>query len=281
MAQAEKLSYGLHISVANSAINMYFKCGQILEAEKVFDAIAQKNVISWNSMLAGYAQNGQGKKVIEMFQTMLMQNYTPDRISYVSLLIGCSHAGLVQEGCQYFNSMKQLHGICPTHEHYACMVDLLGRAGLIEQAFTLINQMPFKPTVSDWGALLSACQAHKDAKVVKFVVKQLLELEGKGSGCYSLLANTYSEVGELEHVASVRKSMRERGIKWNHGCSWIEVHDSVHVFTANCWSHPQMAEILDMLDKLWVIIDTNGLENIGVFLDPDGDKVISVQEQSM
>ncbi|KMT19230.1 hypothetical protein BVRB_1g014120 [Beta vulgaris subsp. vulgaris] len=267
MAQAEKFGFGLHISVANSAITMYFKCGQITEAEKVFEALALKNVISWNSMLAGYAQNGRGKKVIEMFETMTMLNYAPDEISYVSLLTGCSHAGLVRAGCHYFNSMTQIHGICPTHEHYACMVDLLGRAGLVEQAFTFITQMPYNPTADIWGALLAACHSYRDTEVVEFALRELLELDVKGLGSYSLLANTYSELGKSEHVASVRKIMRETGIQNNRGCSWIEIHEKVNVFTANCCSHPQMADIHDMLESLSLIKYVKSNVNIEVLLD--------------
>ncbi|GAB4833040.1 hypothetical protein Ancab_007064 [Ancistrocladus abbreviatus] len=248
IAQAEKLGFGSDVSVANSAITLYSRCGQIDNAERVFDSTSCKCLVSWNSILSGYAQNGLGSKVIEMYESMLKGGCQPDHISYVSILMGCSHAGLVQEGRHYFNSMTKDHGISPTHEHFTCMVDLLGRAGLLEEAKNLINGMPFKPNGTVWGALLSACHNYGDAKLAEFAASKLLELDLEDSGSYILISNMYSDSGKQEGVVNVRKMMREKGIQKNPGCSWIEVNNRINVFSVYDSNHPQIGDVIKMLE---------------------------------
>ncbi|KAJ0024496.1 hypothetical protein Pint_09189 [Pistacia integerrima] len=250
VAQAEKLGFGSNVSVANSVLTMYSRCGQIEEAQKIFDSIGKKNLISWNAMMAGYAQNGKGKKVIEIFEDMLTMKCKPDHISFVALLSGCSHSGLVTEGKHYFSSMTKDYCISPCHEHFACMVDLLGRSGLLEEAKSLIDGMPFKPTVDIWGALLGACQIHCNTNLAELILRNLLELDFEVSGSYILLANTYSDSGKLEGVACVRKLMREKGMRKNPGCSWIEVDNRIHVFTADDINHPQIKDIYSVLEEI-------------------------------
>ncbi|XP_050279814.1 pentatricopeptide repeat-containing protein At2g13600-like [Quercus robur] len=258
VSQAEKLGFGSNVSVANSVVTMYSRCGRIEEAQKVFDLIHEKNVISWNAIMAGYAQNGQGRKVIEIFENMLEMKCSPDHISYVSVLSGCSHAGLVTEGKQYFYSMTEDFGISPTSEHFSCMVDLLGRAGLLEEAKNLIDGMPFKPNAAIWGALLGACRTHCESKLAEVAVRNLLEFDVEESGSYILLANIYLDSGKLESVADVRKLMREKGIRKNPGCSWIEVENRVHVFTVDETNHPQIKDIYRKLEEMMKKIEDTG-----------------------
>ncbi|EXB91255.1 hypothetical protein L484_016327 [Morus notabilis] len=263
VGHAEKLGFGSNVSVSNSVITMYSKCGRMEEAQKVFDSICEKNLISWNAIMAGYAQNGHGKKVIEIFKDMLNTNCKPDHISYTSVLSGCSHSGLVSEGKHYFSSMTKDFGISPTSEHFVCMVDLLGRAGLLEEAKSLIDGMTIKPNVAIWGALLGACRTHHDSNLAEFAMRNLLELDVGDSGCYVLLANIYSESGKLEAFTDVRKHMRERGIQKNPGCSWIEVDNRVHVFTVDDTNHPQIREIHSMLEEI-----TKKIEGTGLYISP-------------
>ena len=248
LAQAEKLGFSSNVSVANSVVTMYSRCGRIEEAQKMFNSIVVKNLVSWNAMMTGYAQNGQGRKVLEIFEKMLDVGNVPDHISYVSVLSGCSHSGLISEGQYYFHSMTKDHSISPTSEHYVCMVDLLGRAGLLEQAKTLVNQLPFKPNPAVWGALLAACRIHGDTKLAEFAVKNLLQLDAERSGSYCLLANIYSESGKLQAVTNVRKLMRDKGVRKNPGCSWIEVDNRVHIFTVDDTNHPQIKDVRTMLE---------------------------------
>ncbi|KAG2683400.1 hypothetical protein I3760_10G029700 [Carya illinoinensis] len=258
VTQAKKSGFCSNVSVANSAVTMYSRCGRIEEAHKIFDFIHGKDLISWNAIMAGYAQNGQGRKVIEIFENMLKMKCSPDHISYVSVLSGCSHSGLVIEGKHYFYSMTEDFGISPTSEHFACMVDLLGRAGLLEEAKNLIDGMPFKPNVAIWGALLSACRTHQDSKLAEYAVNNLLELNAEDSGSYILLANTYTDCGQLDGLADVRKLMREKGIRKTPGCSWIEVENRVHVFTVDDTNHPQIKDIYRMLEAIMKKIEDIG-----------------------
>jgi pentatricopeptide repeat protein len=237
---------------------MYSRCGLIKEAKNTFDSIGNKDLISWNAMLAAFAQNGLGRKVIETFKNMLTTKCKPDHISYVSVLSGCSHMGLVDEGKHYFNSMTQVFGISPTNEHFSCMVDLLGRAGLLEEAKSLIEGMPFKPNATVWSALLGACRIHHDLRLAETAAKKLMEFDVEDSGGYVLLANIYSESGELENVADMRKFMKTKGIRKSPGCSWIEVDNRVHVFTVDETSHPQIKEVYIKLEEMMKKIEGTG-----------------------
>ncbi|GMH04738.1 hypothetical protein Nepgr_006578 [Nepenthes gracilis] len=276
IAQAEKFGFGLDVSVANSAITVYSRCGQIHAAYKVFESINTKSLVSWNSMLSGYAQNGHARKVIETYESMINAGFAPDHISYMSVLMACSHAGLVQEGRHYFNCMKNDHGIYPRHEHFACMVDLLGRAGLLEEAKNVIVGMPYIPNAIVWGALLAACRNYGDTELAEFAVSKLQELDVQESGSYVLLSNMYSDSGKLEGVLNVRKIMREKGIQKNPGCSWIEVNNRVHVFSVNDTNHPQMDEVLKMLEfAISEMEETTNCIIDGALLDPASNVQVS------
>ncbi|KAL2529761.1 Pentatricopeptide repeat-containing protein [Forsythia ovata] len=210
VAQAEKYGFSSDVTVLNSVVTMYSRCGRIGDAQKVFESIITKDIVTWNAMMSGYAQSGQGRKVIEIFEEMLKLGFKPDHISYVSILSGCSYSGLVPEGQYYFNLMTKCHGISPTCEHYVCMVDLLGRAGLLEQAINLINDMPLEPNAAVWGALLGGCRIHGNTELAEVAVSNLINIDVADSGSYVLLANLYSDSGKLEGVLDVRKLMRER-----------------------------------------------------------------------
>ncbi|XP_062226558.1 pentatricopeptide repeat-containing protein At3g26782, mitochondrial-like [Phragmites australis] len=245
-----KVGLILDISVANAVITMYSKCGRILEARKVFNILNGKDLVSWNAMITGYSQHGMGKQAIEIFDDMLRKGAKPDYISYVAVLSGCSHSGLVQEGKSYFDMMKRVHNISPGLEHFSCMVDLLGRAGHLTEAKDLIDEMPMKPTAEVWGALLSACKIHGNNELAEFAAKHLFELDSPDSGSYMLLAKIYADAGKSDDSAQVRKLMRDKGIKKNPGYSWMEVENKVYVFKADDVSHPQVIAIRKKLDEL-------------------------------
>ncbi|BAU01864.1 hypothetical protein VIGAN_11120000 [Vigna angularis var. angularis] len=258
ISHAMKFGLSSDVSVANSIVTMYSRCGQVKEAQYVFDSIHVKSLISWNAMMAAFAQNGLGNKVIETFEDMLRTGCKPDHISYVAVLSGCSHMGLVAEGKHYYESMTQVFAISPTNEHFACMVDLLGRAGLLDQAKNLIDGMPFYPNATVWSALLGACRIHHDSRLAETAVKKLMELNVEDSGGYVLLANMYAESGELENVADMRKLMKVKGIRKSPGCSWIEVDNRVHVFTADYTSHPQIKEVYIKLEEMMKKVEDTG-----------------------
>ncbi|GJX64285.1 pentatricopeptide repeat-containing protein [Tanacetum coccineum] len=259
VSQVEKFGFGSDVSVKNSIVTMYSKCGRIREAEKTFDLIVTKNLISWNAMMAGYAQSGQGHQVINTFEKMLESGIMPDHISYVSVLSGCSHSGLVSEGHHYFDMMIKHHDISPTCEHFACMVDLLGRSGHIEKAKELIDKMPMEPNAAVWGALLGACRIHGNSIMAETALKNLVELDAEDSGSYVLLANLYSDSGNLENVSNVRKLMKDKGIRKNPGCSWMEVDNRVHVFTVDDTNHPRIKDVYDNVQDIIRKIEETGM----------------------
>ncbi|XP_057839795.2 pentatricopeptide repeat-containing protein At2g22070 [Cryptomeria japonica] len=239
-----------YIYVGNALITMYSKCGSIEIASQVFNRMVNKDIISWNAMIAGCAQHGCGKEALKYFENMLQTGMEPDHISFVSVLSACSHAGLVDEGHRVFHLMGHDYGITPTKAHYVCMIDLLGRAGHLEEARDLINTLPFEPDANVWGAFLGACRMHGNIELGKHAAECLFELEPQNAAKYVLLANIYAATGRWDDVAKVRKLMKDRGVKKRPGCSWIEVKNRVHVFVVDDKSHPQTDKIYLTLEGL-------------------------------
>eukprot|EP01018_Ginkgo_biloba_P028159 Gb_32965 [translate_table: standard] len=245
-----KREFALNSYMGNALITMSSKCGSIHDARCVFDRMSERDVVSWNAVIAGYAQHGHGKEALRLFERMQSLSIKPDEFTFIGVLSACSHAGLVDEGWHYFDAMSQDHGITPKSEHYVCMVDLLGRSGLLDKAEKLINKMPFKPVAVVWKALLGACRIHVNMEIGKRAAEHLFELEPHNSAAYVLLSNIHAAAGRWDDVAKVRIMMKERGVKKNPGCSWIEVKNRVHVFVVEDRSHPQMERIYAMLERL-------------------------------
>lgn len=240
------------VSVSNALISMYSKAGSISGAKQVFNLIHRnRDTISWSSMIIALAQHGLGEESIELFEKMLSLGIRPDHITYVGVLSACTHVGLVEQGRSYYNLMRSVHRIEPTHSHYACMIDLLGRAGLLQEAFNVIQSMPIEPDVIAWGSLLSACKVHKNVDLAKVAADKLLLIEPDNSGAYSALANLYSACGRWADAAEVRKLMKDRGVKKGQGFSWVEIQNKVHVFGVDDGVHPQRDGIYKMMEKIW------------------------------
>ncbi|XP_059070131.1 pentatricopeptide repeat-containing protein At3g24000, mitochondrial isoform X2 [Cryptomeria japonica] len=253
-----RIGFELDVSVCNGLIDMYGKCGKIEEARKIFDIIPESSVASWNAMIAGFAQHGKGKEAILLYEQMLQAGVNPDVITFVVVLSGCSHAGLLDEGHHYFASMTRDHGIAPKAEHYGCMVDLLGRAGRLDEAFNFINQMPIEPNASVWGSLLGACRVHGNIELGEKAVEHLLELIPENPAPYVLLSNIYAAAGRWKDAAKVRSLMKDRGVKKQPGCSWIEVQKRVHQFIVGDKTHPQIEKIHETLETLALQMKTAG-----------------------
>ncbi|XP_041004648.1 pentatricopeptide repeat-containing protein At2g13600 [Juglans microcarpa x Juglans regia] len=238
------------IFVGNSLIDMYMKCGSIEDASRVFKNMVERDYVSWNAMIVGYAQNGYGAEALQLFQKMLASGEKPDHVTMIGVLCACSHAGLVEEGRHYFHSMTTEHSLTPLKDHYTCMVDILGRAGCLDEAKSLIDTMPMQPDGVVWGSLLAACKVHKNIMLGKFVADKLLEIEPWNSGPYVLLSNMYAELGKWRDVRKVRKLMRQEGVIKQPGCSWIKLKSDLHVFLAKDKKHPQRKEIYSLLKML-------------------------------
>ncbi|XP_057830928.2 pentatricopeptide repeat-containing protein At2g13600 [Cryptomeria japonica] len=238
------------VVVASALVDMYAKCGSIYKAHEVFNKIPQRNVISWNAMIAGYAQNGFCKDALVLFERMKHSEACPDHVSFACVLLACSHAGLLEEGCTYFNGLSDSCCTEPTIGHYVCMVDLIARAGYLEETLNFIIKMPIKPVVVVWMCLLGACRPHKNIKLGVFTAALLFEMDPKNVATYVLLSNIYAEVGWWGEVQLVRRLMKDRGVNKKPGCSWIEDHKMVHTFCMGDRSHPQTQEIYAKLEKL-------------------------------
>ncbi|KAH9310683.1 hypothetical protein KI387_025718, partial [Taxus chinensis] len=242
------------VPVGNALITMYAKCGSIEEARNVFDKMPKRNVASWTALITGYAQHACVKEALELFERMQKAGINPNQITFVSVLVTCSRVGLVNEGRELFNAMIQDHGIMPTINHYACMVDLLGRAGYLNEAEQFINQMPVEPTVVVWRTLLGACRIHNNIELAEHAAERILEFEPEDDATYVLLSNIYAAAGEWIDVAHIRQVMKDRMVKKEPGHSSIEVKNKVHTFGARDRSHPQTKEIYAKLDELrWKI----------------------------
>ena len=248
----------LSVTLGNAIIDMYAKCGSIDAAAEVFSAMSERCLVSWNSMIAGYAANGRAKQAICLFDQLICMGFKPDDITFVSLLTACSHGGLVSEGQEYFDTMERNYGVKPKREHYACMIDLLGRTGLLEEAHKLITSMPMQPCEAAWGALLNACRMHGNVELAKLSACNLLRLDPEDSGIYVLLASICANERKWGDVKRVRSLMREKGVKKVPGHSLIEVGGEFKEFLVADESHPQSEEIYKVLDEIYLLSKLEG-----------------------
>eukprot|EP01018_Ginkgo_biloba_P001182 Gb_13952 [translate_table: standard] len=238
------------VIVGNSLIDMYAKCGSIENARNVFDRMPQRDVVSWTTIIAGYAMYGCGKEALNLFQQMQHSGTRPDHVTLVGVLYACCHAGLVDEGKQHFDHMSQYYHITPAMEHYRCMVDLLARAGRLDEARDFINKMPIKPDATVWGSLLGACRTYNNVELGERVAKHVWELDPKNATPYVLLCNIYAAAGRWDAIEKMRKMMKDGRVKKQPGYSWIEVNKQVHAFLVGDRSHPQTHKIYAKLEKL-------------------------------
>ncbi|XP_022844435.1 pentatricopeptide repeat-containing protein At2g13600 [Olea europaea var. sylvestris] len=267
------------VFVGNSLIDMYMKCGSVEDGSWVFRNMVERDWVSWNAMIVGHAQNGHGTEALHLFKEMLASGEKPDHVTMIGVLCACSHAGLVEEGRQYFDSMTKKYGLMPLKDHYTCMVDLLGRAGCLSEAKSLIESMPMPPDGVVWGSLLAACKVHHNIVLGKFVAEKLLEIDPDNSGPYVLLSNMYAELGRWRDVTKVRKLMKQRGVNKQPGCSWIEIGSQMHVFLVKDKRHSQKREIYWLLKLLTNTMKLSGYApNFGYF---DADEEQNKAELTM
>ncbi|XP_030522256.2 pentatricopeptide repeat-containing protein At4g14170-like [Rhodamnia argentea] len=221
--------FHMHLFVANSLLDLYMKCGKIDIAGEVFDRMPYRDVASWNTMIMGYGMLGEIETAINLFEEMMNDGVEYDSVSFIAVLSACSHGGLIEKGREYFKEMR-CQNLEPTQMHYACMVDLLGRAGLFEEALELIKGLAFKPDVNIWGALLGACRMHGNIELGCWAADHLFKLKPDHCGYYVLLSNLFAEAGRWDEADRVRELMKSRAVKKNPGFSWVQTRDKVHAF---------------------------------------------------
>ncbi|KAL8137312.1 hypothetical protein V2J09_003313 [Rumex salicifolius] len=215
------------VLLSTSLLTMYAKCGDMESAKDVFDQMPEKSVVSWNSMIMGYGTHGCGEKALEMFVAMEKSGHRPNDATFTCILATCAHTGMLLEGWWHFEVMHRVYKIEPKIEHYGCMVDLFGRAGLVRDSEELIKQMPNKVgSAALWGALLSACSTHKNLGLAELVGRRLIEQDPKDIGAYLVLSNLYAAEGRWDDVENVRELMKINGVCKMAGKSRTQSGDS-------------------------------------------------------
>ncbi|RDX78559.1 Pentatricopeptide repeat-containing protein, partial [Mucuna pruriens] len=243
--------FDLDVYIGSSLIDMYAKCGSIDMSLLVFYKLQNKNLFCWNSIIDGLATHGYAEEALRMFGEMERKRIRPNAVTFISILTACTHAGLVEEGRCRFMSMIQIYCITPQVEHYGCMVDLLSKAGLLEDALEMVRNMTLEPNSFIWGALLNGCKLHKNLEIAHIAVQNLMVLEPSNSGHYSLLVNIYAEVNRWSEVAKIRTTMKDLGVeKRCPGSSWVEINKRIHLFAASDTYHPSYSQLHLLLAEL-------------------------------
>ncbi|CAN0854754.1 Pentatricopeptide repeat-containing protein At2g29760, chloroplastic [Linum grandiflorum] len=254
----KKQEIQLNRNLATSLIDMYSKSGDVGKALEVFHSIDNKDVFVWSAMIAGLAMHGRGEAAMELFLAMQESQTKPNSVTFTNLLSACSHSGLVDDGKRLFDQMERVYGIVPETKHYSCMVDVLGRAGHLEEALQFIKDMPLAPSASVWGALLGACCIHGNLDLAEKACSHLLEIEPGNHGAYVLLSNLYAKTGNWEGVSGLRQQMRDSGLKKEPGCSSVEINGTVHEFIVGDNAHPLSRDIYAKLDEIMARLRSHG-----------------------
>ncbi|GMN42227.1 hypothetical protein TIFTF001_011440 [Ficus carica] len=264
--------YGLDIVANTALVDFYSKWGRVEDARHVFDKMPSKNVISWNALIAGYGNHGRGDAAIEMFEKMLKEGMVPNHVTFLAVLSACSYSGLSERGWEIFESMRRDHKIKPRAMHYACMIELLGREGLLDEAYSLIRTAPFKPTANMWAALLTACRIHEDLELGQLAAEKLYGMEPEKLSNYIVLLNIYNSSGKLKEAAAVVHTLRRKGLRMLPVCSWIEVKKQARVFYSGDKTHAETKEIYRKVDEFMTEISKHGYVPEQKSLLPDVDE---------
>ncbi|OWM84636.1 pentatricopeptide repeat-containing protein At1g34160 [Punica granatum] len=239
-----------HVQVCNVVIDMYSKCGFVDRAFEVFNSMpCRKELVTWNTMIMGFAMQGDGYKAIELFKQMGQGGAKPDAVSYLAVLCACNHAGLVDEGLRLFYSISD-SGLVPNVKHYGTIVDLLGRAGRIQEAYDIIVSMPMMPDTVLWQSLLGACKTYGNVEMAEIASRYLVEMGSKSCGDFVLLSNIYAARARWNDVGRVREAMKDQDVKKIPGFSYIEVGGLIHKFNNGDQRHENYREIYRKLDEI-------------------------------
>lgn len=260
-----------NVYVMTALLDMYAKCGAVHTAKKLFDMMDERHVTTWNAMIDGYGTHGHGEAAVELFNEMQNGTIKPNNVTFLCVLSACSHSGLVEEGLGYFTSMKNEYNLEPAMDHYGAMVDLLGRAGRLDEAWDFIQNMPVEAGISVYGAMLGACKIHNNVKLGEKAAEKLFDLHPDEGGYHVLLTNIYARASMWDKVAEVRLKMEMKGLRKTPGCSLVELKNEVHTFYSGSTRHPQSKKIYAYLETLGDEIKAAGYE-------PDTNSIHDVED---
>ncbi|KAI9128382.1 hypothetical protein K1719_001375 [Acacia pycnantha] len=249
-AYIDKQEIKVDMILETSLVDMYAKCGDINAAYQLFTKATDRDILMWNAMISGFAMHGNGKEALELLTEMERLGVIPNETTFIGVLHACSHAGLVMEGKELFQKMVHEYNLVPKVQHYGCMVDLLGRAGLLDEAKELISSMPMRPNMVVLGSLLAACKVHKNLTIAEWAAKQFLSLEPNKCGYNVLMSNIYAAEKRWDDVTGIRRAMKDVGIRKEPGITSIEVNGSVHDFVMGDKSHPESEKIYEMVGEM-------------------------------
>ncbi|CAJ1899256.1 unnamed protein product [Sphenostylis stenocarpa] len=261
--------YGTDIVANTALVDFYSKWGRMENAQHVFNRMSCKNIISWNALIAGYGNHGQGEEAVEMFEQMLQEGMIPNHVTFLAVLSACSYSGLSERGWEIFHSMSRDHKVKPRAMHYACMIELLGREGLLDEACALIRSSPFQPTKNMWAALLTACRMNENLELGKLAAEKLYGMEPEKLCNYVVLLNLYNSCGKLKEAAGVLQTLKRKGLRMLSACSWIEIKKQPYAFLCGDKSHSQRKEIYEKVDNLMVEISRHDYVEENETLLPD------------
>ncbi|URD74656.1 PPR repeat [Musa troglodytarum] len=249
-----KTGFEADMIVANSLVDMYAKLGFVESAMKIFSNMVAKDLVSWNTMIMGLAKNGQGVEALRIFRELQGNGVKPDRITLAGVLLACSYGHMVHEGKRIFSLMEKKYGVMRNLEHYACMVDMMGRAGMLKETLNIIETSPHSHSLSLWNLLLNACRINGDLEFATIIAEKLLDFKAPSSLPYLLLAQMYGVSGRWESMARVLKAMEERGVRKVQEYSWICVRKHIYVFKTDQLFHWEGKAVYSMLQLLdWVM----------------------------
>ncbi|KAK9991281.1 hypothetical protein SO802_026266 [Lithocarpus litseifolius] len=238
------------VAIGNSLIDMYAKCGCLHDSEKVFRNMRELNLVTWTTLISCYGVHGKGEDSLALFKKMKDCGFKPNCVTLTAVLASCSHSGLIDQGRKIFDSISFEYGLKPSVEHYACMVDLLGRFGHLEEALGLVKNMKSVATASVWGALLAGCVMHKNVEIGEVAALQLFELEPRNSSNYIALCSIYDSLSIRDGVSIIRAKMRNMGLVKTPGYSWMTIAGKILKFYQGDCSHPQTKMTHEMLDQI-------------------------------
>ncbi|XP_042516988.1 putative pentatricopeptide repeat-containing protein At1g03510 [Macadamia integrifolia] len=214
-----------HAHLSSGLVEAYGRCGCLLYAHYIFERMTTRDVVAWSAMISAYALHGKAETALAIFRQMELARVRPDGITFLGVFKACSHAGLTNEALEYFERMRTDYGVEVSSDHYSCLIDVLSRAGRLYEAYEVIKEMPVKATAKAWGAILGACRTYGEVELAKIAGRNLFEIEPDNPANYVLLATIYCSAGRLDEAESLRKEMKERGVKKTPGSSWVVSHD--------------------------------------------------------